>query len=404
MLEQVSQFARLSRLEASVPHGGKAYSVIACFEIEAPALIQPELEIQISAPGGEFLSVRSGQFGHLPAWLPRGQIAWRLALPEWIWREPSVQFRLRLSDRFRGARRIGLEHTFSRSVEPGEVSAHPAQAHLALMELEAGIQLAQQPWQGQYENWFFRHFAHAAEVVGSYLLGDSDQLGGRVLDVGCGDGITDYGLMLRYQPELLIGVDPFEGYRRLPEILAESGLPRELPSGLRFEAHSANALPYDDDAFDVVISWGSLEHIVGGYTQALNEIRRVLKPGGLLFVHPGLFYSNIGHHLGEFCDEPFFHLRWPEGKLKAHVLGRQANYMDRAGEFASSAQYWQWYRELNRITVAGFEQELRYLGFEFLRAALRVADRIDYTPELQKYSLIDLSASELYLSCINRKR
>ena len=36
--------------------------------------------------------------------------------------------------------------------------------------------------------------------------------GDTVLDVGCGDGITDLGIALRQQPELLIGADPFRGF------------------------------------------------------------------------------------------------------------------------------------------------------------------------------------------------
>ena len=36
--------------------------------------------------------------------------------------------------------------------------------------------------------------------------------------------------------------------------------------------------------------------------------------------------------------------------------------------------------------------------------ALRTEDRIEYTPELQRYPIQDLATNELYLSCHNRKR
>ena len=39
--------------------------------------------------------------------------------------------------------------------------------------------------------------------------------------------------------------------------------------------------------------------------------------------------------------------------------------------FATPEQYWQWFTELNPITVAGFEKELRSLGFEPWRVAIR---------------------------------
>jgi len=383
---------------------GQAYSTVLALEIHVQALFQPALEIQIKDLHGVVAAqITSVEFGHPVAWLPRGRIGWRWTQSEM--RLPAGEYSVSasLSERHRGAPRAVCAAQAKLRVEAGAIGEAQAPAHLGLVDLPGGLVLAQQPWQRQYKDWFFRHFAHAAEVVASYMLGDAPELKGRILDIGCGDGITDLGIALRWQPEQLIGVDPFRGFERLPEILRESGMPTELPSCLSFEAHSANDLPYPDDHFDVVISWGSLEHIVGGYTQALREVRRVLRPGGRLFVHPGLYYSNFGHHLGEFSAEPHFHLRWSEPTLKSFVLERTPNYMDRSGEFASSAQYWQWYQELNRITVREFEQELRYLGFELHRAAMRVEDRVDYTPELQRFSLIDLLTTELYVSCINRK-
>ena len=70
---------------------------------------------------------------------------------------------------------------------------------------------------------------------------------------------------------------------------------------------------------------------------------------------------------------------------------------------ADAEQYWQWYKELNPIRVADFERELRALGFEPWRVALRSSDLIEYTDELQDYSMLDLATAELYLSAWNRK-
>ena len=78
--------------------------------------------------------------------------------------------------------------------------------------------------------------------------------------------------------------------------------------------------------------------------------------------------------------------------------------MDRSGDHATAAQYWQWFTELNPITVLAFERELRELDFEPWRVALRTHDRVDYTAELQNYSFVDLAVGELYVSAYNRKR
>ena len=189
-------------------------------------------------------------------------------------------------------------------------------------------------------------------------------------------------------------------------MLAENGLSPELAEDprLRFRPENANAVPYPDDYFDVVVSWGSLEHIAGGYAQALAEIRRVLKTDGLLFVHPGLYYGALGNHLGEFFDDPFIHLKLPPEELRKRVLQTEPTRMDRAGHIATPEEYWQWYTELNPITVRDFEQELRSLGFEPWRVAIRSSDLIEYTPELQRFPMQDLATAELYLSAWNRKK
>jgi hypothetical protein len=70
---------------------------------------------------------------------------------------------------------------------------------------------------------------------------------------------------------------------------------------------------------------------------------------------------------------------------------------------ATPAEYWQWYTELNPIRVPDFERELREMGFEPWRVALRSSDLVEYTPELQGYSMQDLATAELYLSAWNRK-
>jgi SAM-dependent methyltransferase len=373
---------------------------------EAGIVFRPDAQLQILPPQGHEILYSGDLAATLPvAWLPRGKYLLQCRLGDLGLPPGAYRLRLILFAEIARERTVLADQTFPlqlpRTIMAGE-SARPAWSLQSLPGTRAVEELA---WSRGHADWFFRHFDHAALVVTDYLLKRHPLLKGRILDVGCGDGIIDLGIFLRTQPELLVGIDPFEGYARLPAALAANGLPADLleDSRLQFRPEDANAIPYPDDHFDVVVSWGSLEHIAGGYRQALQEIRRVLKKDGLLFVHPGLYYGALGNHLGEFFDDPFIHLKLPPERLREAVLNTEPRRMDRAGHVATPAEYWQWFTELNPIRVPDFERELRELGFEPWRVALRSSDLVEYTPELQRYPMQDLATVELYLSAWNRK-
>lgn len=366
----------------------------------------PDVQIQVLAGDDEEPVYRCDLSSAFPiAWLPRGE--YRLQCHLHDLQLPPGNFRLQMKTFEESGRERLVTNEMSVPFEnPASVSSGGlAQAAWTMQSAPGTPAIENLAWNQGHGSWFFRHFDHAALVVTDFLLKKHPLLKGRILDVGCGDGIIDLGIFLRMQPEELVGIDPFGGFNRLPEIVRENGLPPDVLDDprLQFRAEDGNAIPYPDDYFDVVVSWGSLEHIAGGYDRALAEIRRVLKGDGLFFVHPGLYFGAVGNHLGEFFDDPFVHLKLPAEELRAAVLATAPNRMDRAGHFATPEEYWQWYTELNPIEVSAFERTLRELGFEPWRAAVRTSDVIEYTPELQEYPIQDLATSELYLSAWNRK-
>jgi SAM-dependent methyltransferase len=399
-IEQIEGIAFDGGIEVAA-HGTRQV-VSLRIRVTAPIVFAPR--IRLTVRGGSFEGASSNEEAgvRLP-WLPRGAYRVEVALPGAL---PAGQAHVAIETFHTHAMQEALGPSLAGNlqVQPhGVGAAEPMR--WTVEAIPPTPALASLSWSQGDANWFYRHFDHAAPTVISYLLGNHPLLRGRILDIGCGDGITDLGIALRTGCEQLVGVEPFRQYERLPSILADHHLPADLvPSNLRFVAEDANFLPFPDDSFDVVVSWGSLEHIAGGYLQALREVKRVLRPEGLFMAAPGLFYSNIGHHLGEFCEEPFFHLKMPREEIRRMVLATPPRYIDRSGEFASNEQYWQWFTELNPITVARFEQEMRALEFRPWRIALRTDNLVEYTPQIEHYPIQDLANTELYSSWISRKK
>jgi hypothetical protein len=85
-----------------------------------------------------------------------------------------------------------------------------------------------------------------------------------------------------------------------------------------------------------------------------------------------------------------------EQALREHVLSSEPQRIDRSGWDVPSSEYWRFYQELNRIRVGSFESELKSYGYRTLRAALRVADMVEYDDRLQNYSIVDLSLLDAF--------
>lgn len=379
--------------------GGRA-ALCGRLRVEAPVVFLPGLRLRVEGAGEVAADSRDT---HYLGWLPRGSYRVRAFLPGSLG-AGAHRFSLEAVHReaMADAAAAKLEGAFTLA---GPAAAPADGLAWSFETVAPGVAIENLSWKRGHEDWFFRHFDHAAATVVSYMLADSPKLRGRILDVGCGDGITALGVALRTGCEELVAIDPFRGFDRLPEILRANHLPADaIPKRVKYLGEDANFLPFADDSFDVVISWAAVEHFAGGYLQALREMKRVLRPGGLLFIHPGLYYCNAGHHLAEYSTEPFFHLRKSRDEIRAIVFGAKPRYEDRAGETPTPAQHWQWFNELNPITVTRFEQELRALEFEPWRVAIRTEGLVEYTPETLPYPMQDLATNELYVSCVNRKR
>ena len=96
----------------------------------------------------------------------------------------------------------------------------------------------------------------------------------RVLDVGCGTGALMRKAAKRFPRVDLSGVDP------APGMVEAAGRAWRGDREARFVQAAAEHLPFEDGEFDLVTSTLSFHHWQGQQA-GLNEIGRVLAPGGI---------------------------------------------------------------------------------------------------------------------------
>ncbi len=126
-------------------------------------------------------------------------------------------------------------------------------------------------------NWDLQITAEDIERLSSLVERLDIRSGFHVLDLGCGTGILFDILRRKVGPEgQVTGIDCSE---RMAEI-ARRNFPFENISVI--DADVA-AMPFQDEAFDMAISFSSFPHFADK-RKALTEISRVLKPGGRCFI------------------------------------------------------------------------------------------------------------------------
>ena len=115
-----------------------------------------------------------------------------------------------------------------------------------------------------------------ASVDAAFLLPHL-RSGMRVLDVGCGPGTITLGLAQSVAPGEVVGVDLQESMvERARALAAERGI-----ANVRFDLADAYELPFPDRSFDAALEHRVLMHLADPI-RGLREVRRVLRPGGVL--------------------------------------------------------------------------------------------------------------------------
>lgn len=107
----------------------------------------------------------------------------------------------------------------------------------------------------------------------------------RVLDLGCGTGWASRRLARMVPEGEVVGIDVADEMLRRAE-QASSGIPN-----VRYLWGSAEKIPAADNSFDKVLSVESF-YYYADQGKALDELRRVIAPGGRLFILINLYRDN----------------------------------------------------------------------------------------------------------------
>ena len=112
----------------------------------------------------------------------------------------------------------------------------------------------------------------------------------RVLDFGCGPGTISVGLAGAVSPGELHGVDMEESQIDLARSVAGAG----GQDNATFHVGDVTALPFEDNFFDVAHCHNVLMHIPDT-AAALAEVKRVMKPGGVIGCRELISESSFTH-------------------------------------------------------------------------------------------------------------
>lgn len=171
---------------------------------------------------------------------------------------------------------------------------------------------------GHHESVLRSHTWRTVENSAGYLIPHLRE-GLDLLDVGCGPGTITLDFARRLAPGRVVGIDRAEDViEQDTAAAAEAGI-----TNVEFRTGDVYALDLDDSQFDVVHAHQVLQHLSDPIA-ALVEMKRVLRPGGLLAVRDSDYAAFAWAPLDPMLD------RWLE---LYHQMTRRNDAEADAGRF-----------------------------------------------------------------------
>jgi len=142
------------------------------------------------------------------------------------------------------------------------------------------------------------HEQLVCEHLHRYFVACELAAGRRVLDIACGEG---YGAnLLARRAERVVGMD-------LSRKAVWHAAQRYRRPNLRFKIGDGQRIPAEDRAFDLVVSFETIEHLPQPEI-FLSEVKRVLAPGGILVISSpdrAIYTERIGNMNAFHCSEMY---------------------------------------------------------------------------------------------------
>jgi ubiquinone/menaquinone biosynthesis C-methylase UbiE len=233
-------------------------------------------------------------------------------------------------------------------------------------------------WFASQPGWWDEHYVSAVDQAVRELEGSGVPTSGRdLLDIGCGDGIISLGLLRRGGFGTVTGMDIVatdtvfldEEARRHGVVPVGDG------DALRFVTSAPDTAPFPDESFDLATAWSVFEHVTEP-RPLLRDVRRVLRPGGVLFLQVWpLWFSEHGSHLWPFFDETFVHLTKTPDEIREHLHAR-------IEDPALAQSMYDLYESCNKHTVDDIQEALLDAGFGIGKVTLTGAS-LHVPPALQ---------------------
>lgn len=116
----------------------------------------------------------------------------------------------------------------------------------------------------------------------------------QILDVGCGHGLMHPFLTKQNVRAVEVtGVDP------AATVIEEA---KKMHKGVKYLANDGNKLPFKNNAFDAAFTVCTMHHVPPAQWQSfMKEMRRVVKPGGKVFVYEHNPYNPLTQRIVRNC-------------------------------------------------------------------------------------------------------